>query len=228
MTRGYLGWLLMAALLLPAVALADRGQEILQSTCAQCHALTKPEHLTLERLWSRGGPDLYYAGDKFQRAWLVRWLQHPSRIRPAGELYAKHIRAGADHDVIDEATLTPHPALPAEEAEAVAGALMQLHSPDGLVKPGAYQPTSVNRRMGQLLFTKLRGCSSCHRSAPSSGGVSGPELYTAGERLQGDFIAAYLRHPQAFDPGVWMPVLELSDSDVQRLTGYILSLGKED
>ncbi len=228
MPRAYLGWLLGFALLMPAAALADRGQELLQAACAQCHALTKPEQLTLDRLWQRQGPDLYYAGNKFQREWLVQWLQQPQRIRPAGVMYYKHIRPGAEHDEVDAATLPTHPALSAADAEAVATALMQLRGADELVRPGLYQPVSVNRRVGQLLFTKLRGCSSCHRSAPSFGGVSGPELYTAGARLQPDFIAAYMRNPQAFDPYIWMPVLELPDSDVQRLTSYILSLSKEE
>jgi mono/diheme cytochrome c family protein len=219
---------MVMALLMPASAVADRGQEILQSACAQCHALTKPERLTLERLWSRQGPDLFYAGNKFHRQWLVQWLQDPSRIRPAGVMYYNHIRSAPDHDTIDAGTLPAHPTLSPEDAELVATALMQLRGAEALVPHDVTLPTSANRRVGQLLFTKLRGCSSCHRSSPTFGGVSGPELYSAGARLQPEFIAAYMRNPQAFDPYIWMPVLELSDSDAQRLTSYILSLGKEE
>src|SRR3546814_21082258 len=39
----------------------------LTSQCASCHALTRPADTTVEHLWNRKGPDLWYAGDKFNR-----------------------------------------------------------------------------------------------------------------------------------------------------------------
>jgi cytochrome c2 len=81
--------------------------------------------------------------------------------------------------------------------------------------------------MAPMLFNKLRGCSSCHSGKPGSGGFSGPELYTAGDRLQADYMVEYIRSPQKFDPHVWMPALGLKDGDVQKLTGYLLTLKQE-
>jgi len=78
-----------------------------------------------------------------------------------------------------------------------------------------------------MLFAKLRGCSACHQSAPDKGGQSGPELYSAGDRLQPDYILSYIANPQALDPGVWMPALGLSDQDLKRLTAYLLGLKVE-
>jgi len=48
----------------------------MQTQCAQCHALKAPApaELTIDRLWQRKGPDLYYAGSKYNEAWLVKWL----------------------------------------------------------------------------------------------------------------------------------------------------------
>jgi hypothetical protein len=49
-------------------------------------------------------------------------------------------------------------------------------------------------------------------------------LSSAGDRLQGDYVAEYIRDPQKFDPHIWMPKLELTDADIQKLTGYLMTL----
>ncbi len=205
----------------PAAVAADGGA-ILEQQCASCHALQQPDEARLERLWERKGPDLYYAGVKFNGAWLQEWLQHPTRIRPGGELYAKHVKTGADGDVIDAATLLDHPALAAADAQAAAAALLALKGPDGLVTDGAFGGKPVPAAMGKMFFGKLRGCSSCHSIAAGDGGQSGPELGTAGVRLRPDFIYSYIKDPQAIDPHIWMPRQELSEADLQRLTGYLV------
>jgi mono/diheme cytochrome c family protein len=206
---------------LPALA---AGPNTLASQCLACHALKKPEAQTLERLWERKGPDLYYAGSKFNKAWLIKWLQDPARIRPAGEFYTKHIKPADKEDVVDESTLPPHVKLSKADAEAVADSLMALTGPDGLVERGAFKGQKVPTSVGAMFFNKLRGCAACHSAKPGSGGASGPELYSAGERLQADYIYSYIKDPQKIDPHIWMPTLNLSEPDLQRLTAYILQL----
>lgn len=214
----------LGMLLRHAAVSAEEGQELLRSQCAECHALTKPSDLSRQRLWDRRGPDLYYAGQKFQKDWLVQWLQAPSRLRPAGALYAKHIKPGPERDVIDQQTLPAHVRLSPADAEKVTAALLTLSGPPELVERGAFTQALVNPTLGRLFFTKLRGCASCHMAAPGEGGVSGPELYSAGKRLQPDYIYSYIKDPQRFDPYVWMPKLNLSEQDLQRLTGYLVQL----
>lgn len=208
-------------LLVSSAAIAADGPQVLQQQCAECHALAAPAKSNLDRLWSRKGPDLYYAGDKFQRAWLAGWLAVPTRIRPAGEFYRHHLKDGADGDVVDEASLAAHPKLDPATAEAVADALLALHAP-GLVESGAYKGAAVSATMGAMFFGKLRGCAACHQDAPGRGGLSGPELHTAGARLNADYVYSYIKHPQAFDPHMWMPDAGLGESDLQRLTGYLV------
>ena len=214
----------LASFMAPAGA-AD-GRSTLDAQCAQCHALTKPENVTLQRIWERKGPDLWHAGVKFQKEWLVGWLQNPARIRPAGVFYFKHIKPSEAEDKIDEASLPQHPKLSAEQAQAVAGALMELKGPAGLVEKDVFKGQKVPSAMGAMFFGKLRGCSACHSVQPGDGGASGPELGTAGDRLQGDFVLSYIKDPQKFDPKVWMPKQELSEQDLQRLTGYLMQMKK--
>jgi len=214
-------------LAIPPVAAHADGADILNAQCASCHALKKPQDTSLNYIWERKAPDLYYAGIKFQREWLVHWLQDPKPIRPAGYPYFKNVVPGKDHDEVDPAKLTAHPKLDAAAAEAVADALLAL-KPEGLVESGLYKGQAPNMRMGALAFTKLRGCSACHQGEGGQGGLSGPELTDAGKRLQPDFIASYIQNPQTIDPHVWMPVLKMTDQDIQRLTGYLIQLGKEE
>ncbi len=210
---------------LPLAPPAARGADVLAS-CSACHGLTKPANTDIDRLMTRNGPDLYYAGVKFKKEWLIAWLQNPGVLRQGGVMFVRSVKAGppGTADTIDTSKVPSHPKLSAPDAAAAADALMTLGVTDGLVQKGAFKQESANSMMASLLFNKLRGCSSCHSVKPGSGGVSGPELYTAGERLQPDYIVEYIRDPQKFDPRVWMPRLELTDSDIQKLTGYLTSL----
>lgn len=203
---------------------ASAQDGVLQAQCASCHALAAPEKVDVERLWQRQGPDLHYAGSKFNRAWFEQWLQDPQRIRPGGVLYTRTLKGSDKEDVIDESLLEAHPKLSEADAKAAAEALMALKAPPEVIEPGAFKNGKVSASMGAMFFGKLRGCSACHQSAPDVGGRSGPELYTAGTRLQPDYIYSYMRHPQKVDPLVWMPDLSLSEPDAQRLTGYVLTL----
>ncbi len=215
----------LAASALPMLGWAAGGADILKNQCASCHAISKSDARSAEQLFERKAPDLHYAGVKFNREWLTGWLQKPTVIRQAGAMYSRAVKPGAPGtpDVVDAAALQPHPKLGAEDAAAAAEALMALGVNDALVEKGAFK-NEPGGSMASLLFNKLRGCSSCHSTKPGGGGVSGPELYTAGARLQPDYVVEYTRNPQKFDPKVWMPHLELKDSDIQKLSGFLMTL----
>ena len=206
-------------------AQAGTGADLLKQQCISCHAVSKPAKQDLDHIWQRLGPDLHYAGDKFNRDWLVGWLQNPAQIRAGGVLYSKLVKASADQgaDTIDESKLAPHPKLSAADAALAADALMALKTP-GLVEQGAYKNLPPNMMMASMLFSKLRGCTSCHAAKPGGAPLSGPQLYDAGARLQPDYVVSYMRDPQKFDPHVWMPKLGLTEADVQKLAAYIATL----
>lgn len=198
--------------------------DLLSQQCIACHAIAKPDKVSLERLWERKAPDLYYAGNKFNKPWLVSWLQNPTTLRPGGVMFAQNVKAGADHsvDVIDSAKVPAHPKLAAADAAVAADLLMALKI-DGLVTVGAFKNEPANS-MASMLFSKLRGCTSCHSAKPGGAPTSGPELYSAGERLQPDFVLAYTKDPHKFDAHTWMPNLGLTDADLQKITGHIATL----
>lgn len=225
--------LLGAVLLATAQPLfaAGEGRQVFENQCASCHAVTAPDTAAdnLQRMWQRKGPDLYHAGDKFRKAWLATWLQAPARIRPGGALYSRHLKPGAEGDLIDASGLQAHPALEAEAAAAVADYLATLRAPEGYIDDVEIgKPSRMDAKMGKLFFKKLRGCAACHQDGAGEGGLSGPQLYTAAERLTPEYVYSYLKNPQKFDPGVWMPDLGLNETDLKRLTAYVLSLSEEE
>ncbi len=175
---------------------------------------------------TRKGPDLWYAGSKFNADWLLAWLQDPKPLRPAGYPYFQTIKQGEAHDVPDPAKIAAHPKLNSAQAAAALTALMNLKAPPDLIPAGAFNGDMGAARMGALAFNKLRGCTACHQGEGGQGGLSGPELTDAGLRLQPDFIAAYTADPQRLDPNVWMPSPKLKDADIQKLTAYLAQQGR--
>jgi mono/diheme cytochrome c family protein len=214
-------------LVLPLTTSAADGMATLQKDCVNCHNLKGPAPQTLQALWDRKGPDLFYAGNKYRQEWLVQWLQKPQRIRPAGEFYGKHIKPGTKSDEIDTSTLENHVALSKGDAAAVATELMKLKPHDDLIAKEKIEPGTISKQMGEMTFDKFQGCMACHLIEPDYGGLSGPELYTAGRRLQPEYIASFIRSPQAWDPLIWMPNKQVSDANIQKLVNYLELLSKE-
>lgn len=222
--KRFSGGMLLAALSLPVLA---GGEDMLVGQCAACHNLTGPAPATVEALAARKGPDLFYAGNKYQAGWMEHWLQKPQRIRPAGMYYPDHVKAGVKGDEIDTASLPAHPALNAADAKAVTAALMTRKGNSELIKAGTYKPGAIARNMGEMMFDKFKGCLSCHEIEPGYGGASGPEVYTAALRLQEDYLVSYLANPQAWDPKIFMPNKHLSEADIQKFVHYFRLLGEE-
>ena len=211
-----------------ATAQAADGEAILKSQCGGCHNLAGPAPTTLKGLRERKGPDLFYAGNKYNAEWVRTWLQKPTRIRPAGMFYADHIKAGAKGDAIDASSLTTHPSLSSADAAAVTEALMKRKALGKLIHPGEYRPGTIPLSLGDLMFDKFKGCIACHEIEPGYGGLSGPEVYTAARRLQADYIISYMRDPQAWDPRIFMPARHLSEQDLQKFVHYFRGLSREE
>lgn len=195
--------------------------------CAACHQLQPGDKADLEARAMRKGPPLYYAGNKFRKEWLVRWLQKPVRIRDAGDFPPHHVKTTDHGDVVDPATLNDHPALDAATAQRFAEWLMALTSKAELIKAESYTPGRVSKRMGAMNFTKFKGCGACHQDAADKGGLSGPELYTAWQRLQPGFIASYIRNPVAWEPVSLMPVKHLQTKQIDQIVDYLHVLSEE-
>ncbi len=192
---------------------AAAGKEVFEAKgCADCHYTEGPaREKTIEDQLTKTGPELWYAGDKFQSDWLGAWLSDPQPIRLM------------KFNSLTEENPGGHPALSADEAAPVAEFLMSLTT--GEVEAGAVK-VKKNAK-GRQIFTKKMPCSGCHqypgRKGKVSGGKSGPSLVDAGVRLNPDWIFAYLQNPKLFKPVKMMPVFVglLSDKDMANVASYV-------
>lgn len=214
----------------PALAVAASGEQLLTEQCADCHAMQAENYAikSIDERAERKAPPLYYAGNKFRSEWLVQWLQNPTRIRPAGYFPPAHAVSGPDGDMVDAATLPEHVAVSAEDASAIAEALMKLTPYTDKLDAVEYKPGKISWKMGNLNFGKFNGCDACHRDAPDFGGLSGPELYTVWDRLQPKFIASFITDPVAWDPHTLMPAKDLNAAVVKKLTDYLKVNGEDE
>ena len=90
----------------PAWASGDqKAKEIIQTQCSTCHKFEG----TPESKFNLKGPDLMWAGNKYQRPWLIRWLTGKEE-----NLYPKGYR----WDISQQQT--QHPSLSLDDANRVA------------------------------------------------------------------------------------------------------------
>ncbi len=191
--------------------------------CTQCHRFSQGNAGELPK-----GPDLFYAGNKFQKNWLEHFLQNPGVIRKAGYTRDPGFLKAAP-------TLArPHPSLSEKEAQKMTDFLMSLKLPDLLTGHVEGEPLTKGQKVRtKILFERNFGCIACHEginlAGQPRGGVSGPSLANAGNRLTADWIFHWLKTPKKFLTKSRMPLYDLDDETAVKLTQYImtLKLGKQ-
>lgn len=207
-----LGWLIWASPVLADSTLPEK------QGCSSCHRFSAEESPE-----SHKAPDLFYAGNKFQKSWLEKFLQTPVVVRKAG--------TSTDPDFLKaSSTLAPpHPTLSGKEALAMVDYLMSLSMP-GLAKGNVDDaPLSKGNKVRiKILFERNYGCIACHEginlAGQARGGISGPSLANAGNRLTADWVFNWLITPKKFIARGRMPFYNLDDESAIKLTKYIMSL----
>jgi mono/diheme cytochrome c family protein len=214
---GALGATMGAAFLIAAASSSSAapaaGKAVFEAKkCNECHYTDGPaKEKTIDDQLAKKGPELWYAGSKFQKDWLGKWLADPKPIRPM-----------KFNDLTKE-NPGDHPKLAGGDVASVTEFLMSLTSAD--VPAGKVKPKKNPK--GRQIFTKKMPCSGCHqytgRKKKISGGRSGPSLVEAGVRLNPDWILAYLKKPKVFKPVKMMPVFVglLSDKDMLNVARYV-------
>lgn len=210
-----IGVAFMAATILAASASAATGKDVFAAKgCGGCHYTDGPaKEKTIDDQLAKKGPELWYAGSKFQKDWLGKWLADPKPIRPM------------KFNNITEENPGDHPKLVGGDVGAVTDFLMGLTSKD----VAAGKVKAKKNPKGRQIFTKKMPCSGCHQYAGRknkiAGGRSGPSLVEAGVRLNPDWILAYMQKPKVFKPVKMMPVFAglLSDKDMMNVSRYVAS-----
>jgi mono/diheme cytochrome c family protein len=201
-----------AALLVTAApGYAAGGDAIFKKSCTSCHYTDGPaKEKTIADQLAKKGPELWYAGSKFKKDWLVAWLQDPKPIRPL------------KYNSLTDKNPADHPKMSSGDAAAVTDFLMGLKSAE--VKDGVIKPKSNVK--GRKIFTKDMPCGGCHEYPMKGkvlGGKSGPTLVGAGKRLNPDWIYAYLAKIKVFKPVRDMPDFGsvLGPKEIEFVASYV-------
>lgn len=202
-----------AALLvtMTAPSYAGGGDAIFKKDCASCHYTDGPaKEKTIADQLAKKGPELFYAGSKFQKDWLAAWLQDPKPIRPM------------KYNSLTEKNAGDHPKASAADAAALTDYLMGLTSS----KVAAGKIKAKNSPLARNNFNKKMPCTGCHQTESKgkvTGGLSGPSLVGAAKRLNPDWVYAYLTDVNTFKPVRDMPDFSkaLNPKALEGLAAYI-------
>lgn len=185
--------------------------------CGSCHRLK-----TEETEKSFTGPDLHYAGNKFQPEWLKQFLKNPEVIRPAGFV--------TDPGFLPKTDLPTHISSSKEDANTLTQELMALKI--SALAPATSEPLSKGLRARiKYQFERTFGCISCHQSLNLAGkvrgGISGPSLVNAGNRLQANWISDWLKVPETYTAKRRMPRYKMEPVTLDQFTRFLMTLKKE-
>jgi cytochrome c551/c552 len=191
------------------------------NNCNSCHRLNTEE---TGKVFT--APDLHYAGNKFQPEWLKQFLKKPSVIRTAGFITDPGFLQGVPEN------LPPHPSFPEKEAVALANSLMDLKISGPTQEPVPTELISKGQRARiKYQFERTYGCISCHQSlnlvGKVRGGISGPSLVNAGNRLQADWIASWLKTPEAYLSKSRMPRYKMDVATQNLFAQFLMTLKNE-
>ena len=195
---------------------SSRAKELLQQTCIQCHRLEGQA----ESRFNLRAPDLMWAGSKYQRRWLIRWLTGKE-----APLYAKGYR----WDLAEGAT--KHPVLSEADANAVADYFEQHHK-DPRVKVGAFDVSKVSKfevSFGGMAY-KAHACLGCHTIEEHGKLIGGPQsaaLQNAGQRYNPDWLYRFGQNPQDFIVHTGEFLADATDPQLRAVIGFLVAQGVE-
>lgn len=214
--------LLLLAGVGPVPAAGSDGPALaVKKNCVQCHRFSPEDPEDRKK-----APDLFYAGDKFQERWLREFLVQPTVLRQAGYITDPGFLKAKP------ATAGPHMSLSPEEAEVMSDYLLSLNiSSLQTGKVDGAPLTKGKKARAKFVFERNYGCHSCHQTLNLAGkvrgGISGPSLVDAGNRLRPDWMFNWLKNPRRFEPKGRMPILNLDDETAVLLTQFLQTLKKE-
>ena len=177
----------------------DQGRNIfLSQNCITCHSMES------ESSWfaKNNAPDLSNQTMRTKKQWLQSYLHDPKPIRPHGYYPGTGSRM-------------PNYSLSADEVEGVMtwiGSFSQKISIDHISN---YQANKV-----QNLLDSQLSCLGCHK-LNEQGGIVGPDLSNAGNRLTDEYIKMALEQPHMVMPESIMPKQILDKKTMQLLQSFI-------
>ncbi|MCC7429455.1 c-type cytochrome [bacterium] len=189
---------------LPGAEVMLTGKKLVMDLgCNGCHALPLEEKLV------KNGPPLNAIAKKTNPEWIATWLKNPRDFYPNTRMPDFHLTD--------------------EETESITAFLMDLD------KTSDYKPVtgfvSGSASNGKKLVEEI-GCQACHTVGDKfpvsnrlkEGNGFGPDLNKVGTKVNATWLYDWLKNPKNYHVESRMPSLRLSDSELQDVTTYLLTL----
>ena len=195
----------------------SHAKDLLQQTCVQCHRLEG----TADSRFNLRAPDLIWAGSKYQRSWLIRWLTGKE-----APLYVKGYR----WDLTDVSA--KHPVVTEGEASAIADYFAE-HNKDPRVTVGAFDLSKVTKfdvAFGGVAY-KAHACLGCHTIEENGkliGGQQSAALQKSGQRYDKDWLFRFGLNPQDFVPHSGEFLADATEPQLRAVIGYLMVQGVPD
>ncbi len=194
-----------------------RAKDIIQQTCVQCHRLEGQP----DSRFKLHAPDLIWAGSKYQRLWLIRWLTGQE-----SPLYAKGYMWDLTH------VPSKHPMVTESEANALADYFAE-HNKDPRVTVGAFDLSKVTKfdvTFGGMAY-KAHACLGCHTIEENGKLIGGPQsaaLQNAGQRYNSDWLFRFGQNPQDFTPHSGEFLADATEPQLRAVIGFLMVQGVKD
>lgn len=195
----------------------SRAKDLLHQTCVQCHRLDG----TADSRFNLRAPDLIWAGSKYQRSWLIRWLTGKE-----APIYVKGYR----WDLTDVSS--KHPMVTESEANEIADYFAE-HNTDPRVAVGAFDLSKVTKfdvTFGGMAF-KAHACLGCHTIEENGKVIGGPQstaLQNAGQRYNMDWLYRFGQNPQDFIIHTGEFLADATDPQLRAVIGFLAAQGAKD
>lgn len=150
------------------------------------------------------GPILDQVSNRRSEEWLQKWLKNPNDVK-----------AG---------TKMPNFQFTDSEIEELLGYLSKLKKK---IPSDRIIASDIGiEEKGQELLEEY-GCKACHRIG-DEGRFIGVDLTWVGKRKSREWEIAWLKDPQAWKPGTFMPTFGFSDEEAEVLSAYLRTLQGQD
>lgn len=195
----------------------SRAKELIQQACVQCHRLEGQP----DSRFNLRAPDLIWAGSKYQRPWLIRWLTGKE-----APLYTKGYRWDLSEGAVK------HPVVSEADANTMAD-YFEKNNKDPRVKVGAFdlsKVTNFDAAFGGVAY-KAHACLGCHTIEENGRLIGGPQsaaLQNAGQRYDKDWLFRFGLNPQDFVPHSGEFLADATEPQLRAVIGYLMVQGVKD
>jgi mono/diheme cytochrome c family protein len=195
----------------------QRAGELIQQACISCHRFEGKA----DSRFNLRAPDLIWAGSKYRRQWLIRWLTGKEKM-----LYAKGYRWDLSQGEMK------HPTVSESDARALADHF-EKHLVDPRVTVGAFdvsKVTAMEVEFGRGAY-KAHACIGCHVIEENGKIIGGPQsasLVESGRRYNMDWLFRFGQNPQDFVPHSGEFLADATEPQLRAVIGFLAVQGVKD